>query len=224
MWSMASVYQEGGTNIFSKFLNLKQEKKDRIINAGMKEFAQKGYENASTNEIVKEANISKGLLFHYFNNKKDLFLFLYDHASDILFNEIYEEINMDEKDIFKRLQQVILIKIAIMNKFPEIIDFIAVAYFEDSPEIKLELDRRNKEKLSFGFNKIMEDLDLSKFRKDQDIKSIINIILWTVEGFSKKEQEKMKKSSIKELDIDLLQAEIDIYFNLLKQSFYTSMD
>lgn len=56
--------------LFSKFLNLNPEKQDRILNAALKEFAQKGYQNASTNEIVKEAGISKGLLFHYFNNKR----------------------------------------------------------------------------------------------------------------------------------------------------------
>lgn len=56
-----------------KFLELDKLKQDRIINAAMKEFALKGYKNASTNEIVKEAGISKGLLFHYFTNKKAYF-------------------------------------------------------------------------------------------------------------------------------------------------------
>ncbi|MFD6209493.1 TetR/AcrR family transcriptional regulator, partial [Peribacillus sp. NPDC060253] len=74
--------------MFSKFLNMDKEKQDRIINAAIKEFAQKGYDNASTNEIVKEAGISKGLLFHYFQNKKQLYLFLYEHMIDILMEKI----------------------------------------------------------------------------------------------------------------------------------------
>lgn len=61
--------------MFAKFLSLDKEKQDRIINAAMKEFAQKGYDKASTNEMVKEAGISKGLLFHYFQNKKQLYFF-----------------------------------------------------------------------------------------------------------------------------------------------------
>ena len=60
--------------MFSKFLNL-DEKQDRILNAAIKEFAQKGYDSASTNEIVKEAGISKGLLFHYFKIKSSYFSF-----------------------------------------------------------------------------------------------------------------------------------------------------
>ena len=47
-----------------KFLKLDDEKRDRILNAAMKEFRY-GYVKASTDIIVKEAGISKGLLFHY---------------------------------------------------------------------------------------------------------------------------------------------------------------
>ena len=67
-------------NMFSKFLNLKPEKQERILEAAIKEFADKGFEKASTNEIVKEAGISKGILFHYFQNKKKLFLFVFDYC------------------------------------------------------------------------------------------------------------------------------------------------
>ena len=63
---------------------MEPEKRERIINAAINEFTKKGYRNASTNEIVKEAGISKGLIFHYFKNKKQLYLFLYDYLIWIL--------------------------------------------------------------------------------------------------------------------------------------------
>jgi len=43
-----------------QFDKLKPEKRERIINAALKEFARNGYEKASTNEIIKEAEIAKG--------------------------------------------------------------------------------------------------------------------------------------------------------------------
>ena len=49
-----------------KFFDLKKDKQDRMISAALKVFAINGYRHASTDDIVKEANISKGLLFHYF--------------------------------------------------------------------------------------------------------------------------------------------------------------
>ena len=54
------------------FNELEKEKQDRIIEAAIKEFAEYGYENGSTNRIVKECGISKGSLFKYFENKEDI--------------------------------------------------------------------------------------------------------------------------------------------------------
>ncbi|SHK34392.1 transcriptional regulator, TetR family [Anaerobranca californiensis DSM 14826] len=61
--------------MLEKFYSLDEEKKNRIINAGLKEFGFHGYKNAKTDNIVQEAGISKGLLFHYFGTKKKFFEF-----------------------------------------------------------------------------------------------------------------------------------------------------
>jgi AcrR family transcriptional regulator len=100
------------------FENLEQEKRERILNAAMKEFARKGYENASTNEIVKTANIGKGRLFHYFNTKKELFIFLFDTALQVIQTEILDQTDTSEKDIFARLSLVTLRKIEVYKKLP----------------------------------------------------------------------------------------------------------
>jgi AcrR family transcriptional regulator len=133
--------------MFSKFLNLDNEKQNRILNAAIKEFAAKGYKNASTNEMVKEAEISKGLLFHYFKNKKELFLFLYDYCIDLAVNDFYNKINLEERDIIVRLRQISLTKLELRDKYPDIFNFILTAYMEDSREVKEELDKVNAELL-----------------------------------------------------------------------------
>lgn len=93
---------------------MKIEKQERIINAAMKEFVKSGYEKASTNEMVKDAQISKGSLFNYFSNKKDLYFFLIQNAVNII-EQIYVEIDMSERDIFERISQVGLIKLNIQR-------------------------------------------------------------------------------------------------------------
>lgn len=47
--------------------------KKRIIDAAIIEFGENGYANASTNRICSAAKVSKGLLFHYFGTKDQLF-------------------------------------------------------------------------------------------------------------------------------------------------------
>ncbi len=61
----------------AKFFDVKKAKQDAIINAALKSFALNGYKKTSTDVIVREAGISKGLLFHYFISKQGLYaLFL----------------------------------------------------------------------------------------------------------------------------------------------------
>lgn len=52
---------------------LKDEIKDKIIQIAAQEFQEKGFQFASTREIVKKAQISKGNLYNYFQSKEDLF-------------------------------------------------------------------------------------------------------------------------------------------------------
>ena len=52
-----------------KFNSLDEEKRQKILDAALMEFAEHGYEKASTNRIVKEAGIGKGMLFYYFKSK-----------------------------------------------------------------------------------------------------------------------------------------------------------
>lgn len=47
---------------------------EKILEAAIIEFAEKGYEAASTNKIKERAKVAKGLLFHYFKNKEKLYI------------------------------------------------------------------------------------------------------------------------------------------------------
>ncbi len=204
----------------SKFLSLKPEKQERILNAAIKEFARKGFEKASTNEIVKEANIGKGMLFHYFKSKKDLFLFLYDHTLDIVMTEFLGKLDWNEKDVFNRLRQMVYAKLELMKKYPEIFNFLMAANRESSGEVRKELESRNKEVTNAGYRKAFEDIDFGKFKEGIDIQKALNIIVWTVEGFAAKQQEKAGPLSLNELHTDELLAEMDRYLELLKNCFY----
>jgi TetR/AcrR family transcriptional regulator len=206
--------------MFSKFLNLDTEKQDRIINAAIKEFAQKGYDRASTNEIVKDAEISKGLLFHYFGNKKQLYLFLFDYCYEIIADEFYKKIDLSERDFFIRIRQAVLIKMDLLNKYPEIFKFIEEAYFEDSPEVKAELEKKIKELNDFNIGKVYEGIDMSKFRDDMDIQKILKIITFTFEKLSDEELYKAKLSPTHEIDYQKIQIEAEKYFKILTKAFY----
>lgn len=70
------------------FEKLPEHRKRCIIDAAFNEFATHGYKNASTNQIVKELGISKGILFKYFSTKLTLFTYLVDTAINSLLEHL----------------------------------------------------------------------------------------------------------------------------------------
>ena len=85
------------------FLGLDTEKQQNIFIAGVSEFAEYGYENSSTNRIVKKAGISKGSLFKYFPTKEDFYFYVLDEITAELNSSLEEKINTLSADLFQRI-------------------------------------------------------------------------------------------------------------------------
>ena len=117
-----------------KFFDLKKEKQDRMINAALKVFAMNGYEHASTDDIVKEAGISKGLLFHYFISKLGLYSFIYDYSVKYIQLELSTGVSKKETDYFKLLLQIKQSQLQVMKNYPYMLQFINKSREEDVSE------------------------------------------------------------------------------------------
>lgn len=63
------------------FFNLSDKKRQAIIEIAIAEFASHDYDSASITKIVKQAKIAKGSFYQYFEDKKELYLYLVDLAS-----------------------------------------------------------------------------------------------------------------------------------------------
>lgn len=70
------------------FLNLKEEKKKKLMNAALKEFSSATLEKASINKIVAEAQIPRGSFYMYFDDKYDLFDYIILRYQDRLLHII----------------------------------------------------------------------------------------------------------------------------------------
>lgn len=74
----------------ASFKNISEEKRKRVVEVAFKEFALKGFENASTNRIVNTLGISKGSLFKYFSTKLGLYTYLVNIAVERLLKHMEE--------------------------------------------------------------------------------------------------------------------------------------
>lgn len=66
------------------------ETRTRILEAAVKVFATKGYHDAKVDDIVNEAQTSKGAFYFYFPSKQDIFIALSDTFADLLESKVSE--------------------------------------------------------------------------------------------------------------------------------------
>lgn len=205
----------------SKFLSLESDRRNLVLNAALKEFAGKGFDDASTNVIARESGISKPLMFHYVTSKKEFFLFLYDYCLGVLESEYFGRIDLQEKDIFERLRQTCLLKIQVMKKYPWIFDFIRVAVFTDSEAVKDELITRKRMVEAGSLERFYGDIDTSRFRSGLDIEKAKQLIFWAVSGYAGQILEQFKGSDVPEFDYEKIRTEFDGYLDELRKTYYT---
>ncbi len=66
--------------------------RDKILQAALDVFAEKGYHRALVDDIVRASRTSKGAVYHHFPNKEALFLALVDEFSERLAVAVAESI------------------------------------------------------------------------------------------------------------------------------------
>jgi len=107
--------------VYTAFERLSVERRQRILKTCLQEFAQKGYEKASTNAMVQALEIAKGLLFHYFGSKKGLYLYLWEHTARTFNEELLAHMRRTEgqkEDFFGRIRANTVVKLRTCLEYP----------------------------------------------------------------------------------------------------------
>lgn len=201
---------------------LDEKRKIAVLNSALKEFTTKGYDKASTNIIAKEAGISKALMFHYVENKQELFLFIYDYFKEVLEKEYYLKINLKEKDLFNRLRQSYLLQIELIKQYPWILEFDKLSVKTKSDDVNKRIHHSDNERKVSECFQLFDDIDTSKFRDDLDIEKCKQFILWSNIGFTNQILEDIKNNQVQNMDFEQIVSTLDGYFDELRKIFYVS--
>lgn len=140
-----------------KFFTLKQEKQDKMINGAMQVFALKGYSKASTDDMVKVAGVSKGLWFHYFENKIGLYSFMVEYAVKYMNMELETNEVGGSDNYFEVAMQIEGTKVTLSRLYPYIPLLLASMDVEDDPEALAIIDETigtYKEKLVKAYENV----------------------------------------------------------------------
>ncbi len=196
-----------------KFFDLKKEKQDRMINAALKIFSIGGYKHASTDDIVNEAGISKGLLFHYFGSKLGLYSFLYDYSVRFMKLEITSGVSSAEQDYFEIRRQIEYAKMQVLRNYPYMQRFLNRCRFEDVSEALMAIERQ-KNVLPDIQAVLKNQSDRSLFKNEVDYEKLDQILTYTVDGLM---DARFQDASFQP---DLLYNETCSYFDMMKKLTY----
>ncbi len=197
----------------SKFFDLKKEKQDRMINAALKVFALQGYRHASTDDIVREAAISKGLLFHYFGSKLGVYQFIYDYSVRYMNLELRSTVDPAERELFALMKQIELAKMHALRGYPYMQQFLNRAMSEDVSEALLAVEEK-KGILEQTYETLGARIDQSSLPAGVDGEKLWKMLDLTIKGLM---TERFQNASFQP---EMLYEEICSYIDMVRQLVY----
>lgn len=188
-----------------------------IIAAAIREFAAAGYGAASTNRIVEAAGVSKGLLFHYFGDKKGLYVEAVLSSITQLMHRFDERLGPTSHDLFDRLRQYALAKWTLIEEDPSIFAFLQEAMADPPAELQAALQAATAEIAASTYARLFQEIDTGTFRPGVTVEQAMHLISWTFDGLGKQyvtllRQQPLDLGSVR----SVMFGEVDTYVALLR--------
>lgn len=168
-----------------KFYHLKKEKQDLMINGAMEVFAKNGYQRASTDEMVKSTGVSKGLWFHYFDNKLGLYSFVVSYGVKYALLELSLNVEKEETDYFEICRKIERAKIAMMEKYP-FLPLLLLTMLRERDEDALESLEEVRKKYQETLLSVYMQSNLDFFRHKEQFSKLMQVMEYTESGIMEK--------------------------------------
>jgi AcrR family transcriptional regulator len=165
-----------------QFFSLPEEKRLRIINAGFEVFGLNPYKRASTDLIAAKAEISKGLLFYYFHNKKSLLDYLTEYAERLIKDSVLDMKFFEINDFFELTEYMLNKKYRLLAQSPYIFDFFVQVYYA-SGDVAEDLHKKAIDTTDLLFDSYFSRLDLTKFKPGIEPREIFQMLIWMATGY-----------------------------------------
>ena len=119
----------------------KLSRRNEILQAARKVFASKDYATATMEDVAATAELSKGTIYLYFQNKADLFLSTFEMGIEQVTSIVIESISANENDPIAGIKDIVERTLLF---FEENIDLFKILASENAHfELKSEIGRKN---------------------------------------------------------------------------------
>lgn len=184
-----------------RFFTLPPERQRAILNAAFKVFAKSDYRHAPMQQIADEAGISKSLLFHYFKNKQELYLYLWDVAARKTARATQESGALETSDFFEMLRRTTRAKCDVMRAHPHLFGFALRAYYEKDPVVSAAIHHDVDAYTDRGEELITCLVDTSTLRDDVALEEIYRQFVLLSDGYM------FQKNQADTIDPDVIEAD-----------------
>ena len=212
---------------FDAFHALEPEKKERIINAALDEIAQKGFKKASTNTIIKQAGISKGMLFYYFGSKEELFDFLCEYTIEFAKREYVGKFasQLKTRDFIERCRSLAEKKSEVLSNYPKIIKFYE-SFFIPGNEVYFSKYSDTIQEIQGSVRSgLYDDIDYSLFREGIAPEKTLIYIRWLTERYEKELTDKLiDAGGMPRGDVEAAFGDYYEFLADLKKAFYNDKE
>ena len=196
-----------------KFFDLKKEKQDKMINGAMQVFACKGYKNASTDDMVKVAGVSKGLWFHYFVNKMGLYSFVSDYCVKYLKMELQVNLMSKPSDYFDILYIIENTKVQISKIYP-FAPLMIQSMLDEKDEEIISVAKDMIEPYKDKVREAFENFNESELSSDVSKDMLDMTVGYTLKGI----MEKAYNNGV--FDAESYLSEVKAYFDMMRKIVY----
>lgn len=166
-----------------KFYHLPSDKQERMINAGYRVFSMNSYKKSPMSEIADAAGISKALLFHYFQNKRELYLFLWDKAAEVTIEYLTRYGCYEKEDLFDMMYRGMQAKMHIVRQYPDLGRFVVKAFYEKDPAVCQDIQKSYQKLFAFKANTALLKLDPEQFIPGLDLQMMYREMYLASEGY-----------------------------------------
>lgn len=216
--------------IYKNFIALSEEKRTRILNAALHEFGLYGYKKTSMEQLANYAEISKGMIFHYFGTKKGLFDYLVQFSTDYMlkyFDDLGDK--LFEMDYVERISLATKIKMQAYLHNPYVFEFTTRLYVKPD---ELKASKKAQEVYNNMMNardelfaKVFEINDTKGLlRTDIEETKIAEYSSWIINGYADKIIRFMQDKALAEVDLGPFWEEFDKILDDIRVLFYRNME
>lgn len=102
------------------------DKRQRILDAALKVFAERGFYNAKVSEVARAAGVADGTIYLYFENKDDLLIQLFEDRMEYIIRRLSDELERSQGTPLDRIRSLIHLHVDLATHDPDLAEFITV--------------------------------------------------------------------------------------------------